>query len=116
MLNLSSFVLPITSKTSNQMTLPELTEQIRNKVTHADNINATIKISTDQGVVYIDATQSPAVVTNDDKPADCDLQISVNNLVKMGEGDLNPMMAVMSGKLKIKGDMGIAMKMGQVMG
>ncbi len=98
------------------MTLPELTEQIRTKVTHADNINATVKIVTDQGIVYIDTTQSPAVVSNDDKPADCDLQISLDNLVKMGTGDLNPMMAVMSGKLKIKGDMGIAMKMGKIMG
>ncbi|GAB4022089.1 SCP2 sterol-binding domain-containing protein [Spirosoma koreense] len=98
------------------MTLQELTEQIRAKVTHADNINATIKLVTDQGVVYIDATQSPAVVSNTDKPADCDLHVSIDNLVKIGTGDLNPMMAVMSGKLKIKGDMGIAMKMGQIMG
>lgn len=98
------------------MTLQELTEQIRTKVTHADNINATAKIVTDQGVVYIDATQSPATVSNEDKPADCDLQVSIDNLVKMGNGDLNPMMAVMSGKLKIRGDMGIAMKMGKVMG
>ncbi|GAB4008752.1 SCP2 sterol-binding domain-containing protein [Spirosoma sp. KCTC 42546] len=98
------------------MTLQELTEQTRNKVTHADNINATVKLVTDQGVVYIDATQSPAVVSNDDKPADCELQISLDNLVKLSTGDLNPMMAVMMGKLKIKGDMGIAMKMGQIMG
>lgn len=97
------------------MTLQELTEQTRNKVTHADNINATVKLVTDQGVVYIDATQSPAVVSNEDKPADCELQISIDNLVKLSNGDLNPMMAVMMGKLKIKGDMGIAMKMGQIM-
>ncbi|QMW02938.1 SCP2 sterol-binding domain-containing protein [Spirosoma foliorum] len=98
------------------MTLQELTEQTRNKVTHADSINATVKLVTDQGVVYIDATQSPATVSNDDKPADCELQITIDNLVKMSTGDLNPMMAVMMGKLKIKGDMGIAMKMGQIMG
>ncbi|GAB4049331.1 SCP2 sterol-binding domain-containing protein [Spirosoma litoris] len=98
------------------MTLQELTEQTRNKVTHADSINATVKLVTDQGVVYIDATQSPVTVSNDDKPADCELQITIDNLVKMSNGDLNPMMAVMMGKLKIKGDMGIAMKMGQIMG
>ena len=98
------------------MTLQELTDQIRTKVTHADSINATAKLVTDQGVVFIDATQSPALVSNDDKPADCDLHVSIDNLVKMSNGDLNPMMAVMTGKLKIKGDMGIAMKMGQVMG
>jgi putative sterol carrier protein len=97
------------------MTLQELTDQIRTKATHADSLNATAKIGTDQGVVYIDATQSPAVVSNEDKPADCDLHVSINDLVRMGTGDLNPMMAFMSGKLKVKGDMGIAMKMGQVM-
>ncbi|WP_018618184.1 SCP2 sterol-binding domain-containing protein [Spirosoma luteum] len=98
------------------MTLQELTEQIRNKVTHADDINATVKITTDQGVVYIDGNQSPAVVSNEDKPADCDLQITIDNLVKMGNGDLNPMMAVMTKKLKIDGNMGLAMKMGSIMG
>jgi putative sterol carrier protein len=98
------------------MTLQELTEQIRNKVTHADDIDATVKITTDQGVVYIDGKQSPVVVSNEDKPADCDLQITVDNLVKMGNGDLNPMMAMMTKKLKIDGNMGIAMKMGKIMG
>ncbi|GAB3549531.1 SCP2 sterol-binding domain-containing protein [Spirosoma fluminis] len=97
------------------MTLQELTEQIRNKATHADSLNASAKIVTDQGVVYIDAKQSPVTVTNEDKPADCDLHVSINNLIKMGTGDLNPMMAFMSGKLKVKGDMSVAMKMGQLM-
>lgn len=98
------------------MTLQELTEQIRRKVTQADNIQDTIKLVTDQGVVYIDGNQSPTEVTNEDKPADCELQISLENLVKLGRGDLNPMMAVVTGKLKIKGDMALAMKMGQIMG
>jgi putative sterol carrier protein len=31
--------------------------------------------------------------------------------MKLKTGDLNPMMAVMSGKVKIKGDMGLAMKL-----
>ena len=97
------------------MTIQEITEQVRRKATNATPFEATAKIVTDQGVVYIDGNQSPVTVSNDDKPADCELQVSVDNLVKLGIGDLNPMMAVMSGKLKVKGDMGIAMKMGQIM-
>lgn len=97
------------------MSLQELTDQIRTKAANADSLNATAKLVTDQGVVYIDATQSPVVVSNDDKPADCDLHVSIDNLIKMGTGDLNPMMAFMTGKLKVKGDMGTAMKMGQLM-
>lgn len=98
------------------MTLQELTEQIRTRVANADNLNASAKLVTDQGVIYIDGKQSPVAVSNEDQPADCELHVSVDNLVKMGTGDLNPMMAVMTGKLKVKGDMGVAMKMGQVMG
>lgn len=98
------------------MTLQELTEQIRVRVGHADNLNATAKLATDQGVIYIDGNQSPAIVSNEDKDADCLIQVNIGDLVKMGSGDLNPMMAFMTGKLKVKGDMGVAMKMAQVMG
>jgi putative sterol carrier protein len=98
------------------MSLQELTEQIRAKAANADNIDATAKIVTDEGVVFIDAQQSPVTVSNDDKPADCEMHVTVDNLIRIGTGDLNPMMAVMSGKLKIKGDMGVAMKMGKIMG
>lgn len=98
------------------MTLQELTEQIRTRVANADNLDASAKLVTDQGVIYIDGKQSPVAVSNEDLPADCELHVTIDNLVKMGTGDLNPMMAVMTGKLKVKGDMGVAMKMGQVMG
>ncbi|MEZ0607626.1 SCP2 sterol-binding domain-containing protein [Fibrella sp. WM1] len=98
------------------MTLQELTDNIRSRVANADSLDATAKLVTDQGVVFINAKQSPATVSNDDAPADCEMHVSVDNLEKMGTGDLNPMMAFMTGKLKVKGDMGVAMKLGQVMG
>ena len=98
------------------MTLQELTDNIRTRLTHADSLDATAKLITDQGIVFIDAKQSPAVVSNDDQPADTELHVNVADLERMATGDLNPMMAFMTGKLKVKGDMGVAMKMGQVMG
>ncbi|MCY7357854.1 MAG: SCP2 sterol-binding domain-containing protein [Rudanella sp.] len=98
------------------MTLQELTDQIRLKATHADGLDATIKLATDQGPIFIDARQSPAVVTNDDSPADTTITVTVADLMKLGTGDMNPMMAFMTGKLKVQGDMGVAMKMGQIMG
>lgn len=98
------------------MTLQDLTSNIRTRVANADNLDATAKLVTDQGVVFINARQTPATVTNEDAAADCELHVNVADLEKMGSGDLNPMMAFMTGKLKVKGDMGIAMKLGQVMG
>ncbi len=46
-----------------------------------------------------------------EKKSDCTLQLSADNLVKLIKGDLNPTMAFMTGKLKIKGDLSLAMKL-----
>ena len=98
------------------MTLQQLTDNIRTRVATAESLNATAKLVTDQGVVFIDSRQQPAIVSNEDQPADTELHVDVADLERMATGDLNPMMAFMTGKLKVKGDMAVAMKMGQVMG
>lgn len=98
------------------MSLEILTSRIRTVVGTENSMTATVKFETGDGVVFIDTTQVPNVVTNEDQEAACTLEISTENALKMIDGDLNPMMAYMMGKLKIKGDMGIAMKMAQTFG
>ena len=95
------------------MNLQELTDEIRQRMGTDSGLNATVKLATDQGVIYIDGRQAPAVVSNEDIEADCTITISLNDLQKLGTGDLNPMTAFMFGKLKVQGDMGLAMKIGQ---
>ena len=55
-------------------------------------------------------------VTLDDKEADCSITVTAEVLEQLRDGELNPMMAVMSGKIKIAGDMGLAMKVQSLMG
>ncbi len=98
------------------MSLESLTQKIRTVVGNENSMQAKVKFDTDEGVVFIDTTQVPNVVENVDREADCTLELSTKNAIKMLEGDLNPMMAYMGGKLKIKGDMSVAMKMAQVFG
>ena len=43
--------------------------------------------------------------------ADCTISTSEENFMKIVRGEQNPTTAYMSGKLKIKGDMGAAMKL-----
>jgi len=52
----------------------------------------------------------------DDNEADCTISTSMDTLLGLQSGDVNPMMAVMSGKIKIKGDMSLAMKLQSLVG
>ncbi|HEV7347933.1 SCP2 sterol-binding domain-containing protein [Telluribacter sp.] len=98
------------------MSLQILTDRIRNIVGNDSGLDATVKFKTEEGVVFVDSTQVPNVVSNEDREADCNLEISTKNALQLMDGDLNPMTAFMMGKLKVKGDMGIAMKIAQTFG
>lgn len=61
-------------------------------------------------VVLADGTAS-----QEDRDTQCTISISAENLVKLLEGQLKPATALMLGKLKVSGDMGVAMKLGQLL-
>ncbi|EAQ04038.1 sterol carrier family protein [Pseudooceanicola batsensis HTCC2597] len=50
------------------------------------------------------------------RAADCTIRISEANLAKLIAGKLNPMTAFAMGKLKVSGDMSVALKLSQVLG
>lgn len=50
-----------------------------------------------------------------DLPAACTISLSLANLEKLLKGKLNPMVAVATGKLKVAGDMSVAMKLSQLL-
>lgn len=66
----------------------------------------------DDGVVVLADNQASIV----DRDTDCTIRISQDNLVKLLTGKLNPMTGVAMGKLKVSGNMGVAMKLGQLLG
>ena len=53
--------------------------------------------------------------TTDDRETDCTIRLSRDNLVKLLSGQLNPMTGVMLGKLKVSGDMGVALGLGRLL-
>jgi putative sterol carrier protein len=83
----------------------DLTERMKAAVGTDSGLGKTLKFNLKgDGFIYIDG----ASVTNEDKPADLTLTISVDNLIALGEGKLDPMTAVMTGALGLS-DMGVAM-------
>lgn len=94
------------------MTLTEATDKVKNiATTHGGKLKAKTNFQFDEGIIHLDDTQSPTLVSNDHLPADCTLKMTLANFEKILSGDLNPMMAFMTGKMKIEGDKGTAMKL-----
>lgn len=67
----------------------------------------------DAGKILLDGVAK--TVSKDDGAADATLQLSLDDFVNMAQGKLDPMMAFMQGKLKVLGDMGVAMQLQAVM-
>ena len=94
------------------MTFEQIVEEISKQAGNIESLGAKLKFALGEQNVLIDGTGDSNVVSLADRETDADTVIitSLENFVKLKNGDLNPMMAVMGGKVKIKGDMGLAMK------
>ena len=97
------------------MTLQEITTKMKEGASKKSSFGNTVKFATDQGVVYIDGTATPPAVSNDDKAADCTLKMAFSDFDDLINRKLDGMTAFMTGKLKIEGDMGVAMKLQSIL-
>jgi putative sterol carrier protein len=79
-------------------------------------IGSSIKFNLGEDIIHLDGNGNSNVVTSDDKDADCTITMATEDFQGMMSGDLNPMMAFMSGKIKIDGDMGVAMQLQSLFG
>jgi putative sterol carrier protein len=84
--------------------LDELTERVRTAVRANSGLGKTLKFNLKgEGFIYIGSGS----VTNEDKPADLTLTVTIDDLRAIGQGKLSPTTAVMTGRLGLS-DMGIA--------
>ena len=98
------------------MSLESATAAIRAKAGTAAPLGHTIQFDLGgDGVIFWDGTQSPPLIDNTARDAETTITISLDNLDSLIAGQLNPTMAYMTGKLKIQGAMGVALKMSSLL-
>ncbi|MGF1533437.1 MAG: SCP2 sterol-binding domain-containing protein [Bernardetiaceae bacterium] len=99
------------------MSLTLFTEKVAELASQNPDFQSKVKFKTEQGVVLLDATSSPATVSNDaEAEADCEIGLKLEDGLKMMDKKLSATTAFMVGKLKISGDMGVAMKVAKIIG
>ena len=94
------------------MTIDEVTGKIQSLADkYAGQFGGKGNFQFEDGTVHLDDTVSPPVASQGEKDAPFTIVMSSDDFSKILSGDLNVMMAFMTGKLKIKGDKGAAMKL-----
>jgi len=61
------------------------------------------------GAILAHEKTAKALPADEDADADCTITVTKEDFGKLAAGELDPMMAFMSGKLKVSGDMSVAM-------
>lgn len=99
------------------MSLAAVTSAMQERIGDASGLDATVKFDFGgDGCLYLDGTTEPYTVSNEDADADCIVAMSLDDFKEMATGELDPTTAFMMGKLKVTGDMGVAMKLAAVLG
>ena len=94
------------------MELTELTDELRKQAGRNVKLGYKVKFVLDDGVIFWDGTDTSPEIGNEDKgEADTTINISAENLQKLMQGGLDPTLAYMTGKLKVEGKMGVALKL-----
>lgn len=101
------------------MKLSEITAKLMSRVAGGGAIPGKIIVLDfgDDGLIRVDGAVSPPAVDNiADGAVDCRIKVSKSDFLDMAVGRQSPQAAYMTGKVRIEGDLGLAMQLGKIFG
>ncbi|MEQ1954244.1 SCP2 sterol-binding domain-containing protein [Mesorhizobium yinganensis] len=89
----------------------DIVDRLRPRVEKSD-FEKSVKFDLGKdGVIVVDRN----TISTTDAETDCTISLSLDNLEALMSGDLSPTMAFMTGKIKVTGDMSVAMALSQLL-
>ena len=91
--------------------LDQLTDRVRDIVADKQALGFNVMFDLGEtGVIHVTGDSMPMQISNDKQTADAVFFVAPEDLGSMMSGELQPMVAYMSGKLRVEGDLSRAMK------
>jgi putative sterol carrier protein len=97
------------------MEIAEIRNELIDKVEKIDPIGKKLKFLLDGEAILIDGRSQKNVISDQDEEADCTIVMSKETYLKLQRGEIKPMIATLTGKIKVKGDISVAQKLKQLM-
>ncbi len=95
----------------------ELFQTLSGRAAHFRSLNARVKfvLGGPGDTILVDARSTPVTVERTDGDADCAIRLTPENLKRLMNGKMDPVLAFTLGKLKVDGSKGLAMKLASLL-
>lgn len=97
------------------MDFQTIKEELAVNIQKIDPIGKKLKFELDEDILVIDGTGDANTLSEQDVEADCTVIMSKETYLKLQQKKIKPLIATLKGKLKVKGDLGLARKLKQLM-
>ena len=97
------------------MEIQDLRDELAAKIKTIDPIGKKLKFNIDGEYMLIDGSSGANEMRDHDEEADCTVTMSKDTYLKLQRKEIKPLIATLKGKLKVKGDLGLAKKLKQLM-
>ena len=97
------------------MEIEQIKQELTENVKKIPALGKKLKFKLDDDFILIDGTTDENIVSSDDVDANCTITMSKETYSKLQRKEIKPMIATLTGKIKVKGDIGLAQKLKQLM-
>ncbi len=97
------------------MEIEQIRQELSENVKKIAPLGKKLKFKLDDDFILIDGTSDSNIITDQDAEANCTITMSKETYGKLQRKEIKPMIATLTGKIKVKGDIGLAQKLKQLM-